>query len=149
MQETPLFRLAQKRDNVKKAPLAQVFTKSWKQILQGTFIMTVSYTFFFLLSTWSLSYGTAVLGFDSREFLMLLMGSIVVFSGMIVYSSILSDRIWPQNSIACRNCSHLRILVCISILFPRTPKRCWNFILLVGWFLSNWSYLWSSWCNAA
>lgn len=49
MQETPLFRLAQKRDNVKKAPLAQVFTKSWKQILQGTFIMAISYTFFFLV----------------------------------------------------------------------------------------------------
>ncbi|GEO62533.1 MULTISPECIES: MFS transporter [Lactiplantibacillus] len=133
MQETPLFRLAQKRDNVKKAPLAQVFTKSWKQILQGTFIMAVSYTFFFLLSTWSLSYGTAVLGFDSREFLMLLMGSIVVFAGMIVYSSILSDRFGRRTVLLAGTAA----IFVFSFVFPFFFQGHQNvvgtlFFLLVG-----------------
>ncbi|MCB7176948.1 MFS transporter [Lactiplantibacillus plantarum] len=133
MQETPLFRLAQKRDNVKKAPLAQVFTKNWKQILQGTFIMAVSYTFFFLLSTWSLSYGTAVLGFDSREFLMLLMGSIVVFAGMIVYSSILSDRFGRRTVLLAGTAA----IFVFSFVFPFFFQGHQNvvgtlFFLLVG-----------------
>ncbi len=92
MQETPLFRMAQERAEVKKAPLAQVFSKNWRQILQGSFIMAISYTFFFLLSTWSLSYATTKLGFDNRKFLLLLMGAVIMFGAMIVYSSIMADK---------------------------------------------------------
>lgn len=92
MQETPLFRMAQQTENVTKAPLREVFKHNWRQVLQGTLTMSVSYTFFFLLSTWSLSYGTTVLGFSNKEWLLLLMSSIGVFAAMIVYSSMLADK---------------------------------------------------------
>ncbi|GEP24555.1 MFS transporter [Lentilactobacillus diolivorans] len=93
MQETPLFRLAQQKNTVEKAPLVEVFRKSWRQVLQGTLTMGVSYTFFFLLSTWSLSYATTALGFNNKEWLLLLMAAIVVFAAMILYSSILADKV--------------------------------------------------------
>lgn len=55
MQETPLFRLAQEKQQVTKSPLKDVFRTSWRQILKGTFIVSVTYTLFYTLSTWSLT----------------------------------------------------------------------------------------------
>ncbi|ANZ64899.1 MFS transporter [Secundilactobacillus paracollinoides] len=92
MSETPLYRMAQEQDNVTKAPLAKVFKENWRQVLQGTLTMSVSYTFFFLLSTWSLSYATTALGFANKEWLLMLMGSIVAFAAMILYSSLMADK---------------------------------------------------------
>lgn len=92
MQETPLFRLAQQQNTVEKAPLVEVFRKNWRQVIQGALTMGVSYTFFFLLSTWSLSYATTALGFNNREWLLLLMSAIIVFGIMILYSSVLADK---------------------------------------------------------
>ncbi|KRM74824.1 MFS transporter [Secundilactobacillus collinoides] len=92
LSETPLFRLAQKENTVAKAPLAKVFKENWRQVLQGTLTMSVSYTFFFLLSPWSLSYATTELGFANKEWLLMLMGSIVAFAAMILYSSLMADK---------------------------------------------------------
>lgn len=55
MQETPLFRLAQEKNEVTKSPLKTVFKTSWRQIIQGTFIVSVTYTLFYTLATWSLT----------------------------------------------------------------------------------------------
>lgn len=92
LSETPLFRMAQKENTVAKAPLAKVFKENWRQVLQGTLTMSVSYTFFFLLSTWSLSYATTALGFANKEWLLMLMGSIVAFAATILYSSLMADK---------------------------------------------------------
>ncbi|KRM30489.1 permease [Agrilactobacillus composti DSM 18527 = JCM 14202] len=91
MQETPLFRMAQKKHQVTKSPLAVVFKESWRQIVQGTFIVASTYTLFYLLTTWSLTYATAKLGFTNREYLFLLMGAIIVFAAMILVASQLAD----------------------------------------------------------
>jgi metabolite-proton symporter len=133
MQETPLFRLAQQRDNVQKAPLVEVFAKNWRQVLQGTLAMAVSYTFFFLLSTWSLSYATTVLGFDNKEFLLLLMGSVIAFGGMIVYSSILSDKFGRRKVLL----TGTFVIVAFAFVFPfffQGERNLWGslFFLLVG-----------------
>lgn len=39
LQETPLFKLAQERDNTTRSPLREVFKSNWKEILKGTFLM--------------------------------------------------------------------------------------------------------------
>lgn len=133
MQETPLFRLAQQRDEVQKAPLVEVFAKNWRQVLQGTMAMAVSYTFFFLLSTWSLSYATTALGFDNKEFLLLLMGSVIAFGGMIVYSSILSDKFGRRKVLLTGTV----VIVAFAFIFPfffQGQHNVWGslFFLLVG-----------------
>ncbi|WP_040471013.1 MFS transporter [Lentilactobacillus kisonensis] len=133
MQETPLFRLAQQRDNVQKAPLVEVFVKNWRQVLQGTLAMAVSYTFFFLLSTWSLSYATTVLGFDNKEFLLLLMGSVIAFGGMIVYSSILSDK-FGRRKVLLTGTIVIAVFAFVFPFFFQGQRNIWGslFFLLVG-----------------
>lgn len=88
LQETPLFKLAQERDNTTRSPLREVFKSNWKEILKGTFLMGATYAMFFTLTTWSLSYATTALGFSHSEFLLLLMGAIVEFAVLLVVFSL-------------------------------------------------------------
>lgn len=53
MEETPIFRMAQEQKKVVKSPLTEVFKKSWKEVIQATFLVAVTYTLFYTLATWS------------------------------------------------------------------------------------------------
>jgi MFS family permease len=44
--------------NVSKLPLGRVFRGSWRQLIAGTFIMLATYTLFYLMTTFTLTYGT-------------------------------------------------------------------------------------------
>ena len=83
MEETPIFRMAQEQKKVVKLPLTEVFRKSWRQVLQATFLVAVTYTLFYTLATWSLAWGTKSaaqgggdLGFSNQQYLLMLMISI-------------------------------------------------------------------------
>ncbi|MCP0886622.1 MHS family MFS transporter [Ligilactobacillus sp. WILCCON 0076] len=136
MQETPLFRQAQAKNLTTKSPLKFVFKTSWRQIIQGTFIVSVTYTLFYTLATWSLTYATTMLGFSNREYLFLLMGAIIVFAILIVYASKLAD-IFGRRRVLLFSSS---ALVVFSLLFPYLLQGQRNFIgvstfLVVGFTL--------------
>ncbi|WP_137596721.1 MFS transporter [Paucilactobacillus kaifaensis] len=141
LQETPLFRMAQTEENVTKSPLKEVFKTSWRQILKGTFIVAVSYTFFFTLSTWSLTFATTNLGFSNREFLLLLMSAIVMFAAVILGSSYLADR-WGRKKLLMSSTAAIAVF---SVVFPyflmgqhNVPGAC--AFLFIGFFLMGLVY---------
>ncbi|MFR0575871.1 MFS transporter [Limosilactobacillus reuteri subsp. suis] len=114
LQETPLFKLAQEKDNTTKSPLREVFRTNWREILKGTFIMAATYALFFTLTTWSLSYATTALGFSPSEFLLLLMGAIVEFAVLIVLTSVLADKVGRKKVLLTASVA----LVVYSLIFP-------------------------------
>lgn len=114
MQETPLFRLAQEKKTVTKSPLTTVFKTSWRQLLQGTFIVSVTYTLFYTLATWSLSYATTTLGFSNKEYLLMLMAAIVVFAVMIVVASQFADKLGRRRVLITAS----SLLVVFAFAFP-------------------------------
>ena len=121
MTETPVFRLAQQRKRVVKAPLVEVFRKDWRQVLQATFLVAVTYTLFYTLATWSLAYGTKAkdaggggLGFTKQEYLLMLMLSIIVFAAFIVLACVYADRIGRRRVLIFSSCA----LVVFSVVFP-------------------------------
>jgi metabolite-proton symporter len=136
MQETPLFRLAQEKQQVTKSPLKTVFKDSWRQILQGTFIVAVTYTLFYTLATWSLTYATTKLGFTNQEYLFMLMGAIVVFAILIVVASFYAD-VWGRRRVLI---SSAVALVVFSFVFPYLLQGHRNFVgamafLIIGFVL--------------
>lgn len=135
LQETPLFKLAQEKNNVTKSPLRAVFKSNWREILKGTFIMEATYALFFTLTTWSLSYATTVLGFSHAEFLLLLMGAIVEFAVLIMLTSVLADRIGRKKVLLTASVA----LVVFSLAFPYLLQGQHNmtgmFIFLGGGFI--------------
>ena len=56
--ETPAFTKVVETGNVSKLPLGRVFRTSWRQLILGTFIMLATYTLFYLMTTFTLTYGT-------------------------------------------------------------------------------------------
>jgi metabolite-proton symporter len=91
--ESAAFKKTVKTGQVQKLPVAAVFKTHWKQLLLGTFYMLATYVLFYLMTTFSLSYGRAAidapvagLGYDYRSFvLMMIVG--VVFFGIFTYLS--------------------------------------------------------------
>lgn len=114
LQETPLFKLAQERDNTTRSPLKVVFKENWREILKGTFLMGATYAMFFTLTTWSLSFATTALGFSHSEFLLLLMAAIVEFAVLIMTTSVLADRVGRKKVLMTASVA----LVVFSLVFP-------------------------------
>lgn len=56
--ESPAFTKVVERGEVAKLPLARVFTTSWRPLILGTFIMLATYVLFYLMTAFTLSYGT-------------------------------------------------------------------------------------------
>ena len=114
LQETPLFKLAQERDNTTRSPLKVVFKENWREILKGTFLMGATYAMFFTLTTWSLSFATTALGFSHSEFLLLLMVAIVEFAVLIMTTSVLADKVGRKKVLMTASVA----LVVFSLVFP-------------------------------
>ncbi|NMN00065.1 MFS transporter [Bifidobacterium sp. DSM 109958] len=91
MQETPVYRLAEAENRTSKSPVRDLLPY-WRQVLQGTFAMGVTYTLFWLLGTWSLSYGVKTLKYSNSEWLVMELVAILFFAGFIVLGCLWSDR---------------------------------------------------------
>src|SRR5699024_10004259 len=79
-----------------KAPLKDVFAKSWWALILGTFIMYATYVLFYLMTTWILSYAiadadTGGLGTSYNDFLVIQLISILFFAVFIPVSGYLAD----------------------------------------------------------
>jgi metabolite-proton symporter len=97
--ETPVFVRAVQQGERVKSPLAQVFRGSWRQLIIGTFVMLATYTLFYIVTTWALSYGTAKrppdgkgLGFNYVNFLQWQLIAVLFFAAMLPVAGLLADR---------------------------------------------------------
>jgi metabolite-proton symporter len=104
--ETPVFTRAVARGEKVKTPLAEVFRTSWRQLIIGTFVMLATYTMFYIVTTWVLSYGTGKrppdgkgLGFAYVDFLELQLIAVLFFAATLPLSGLLSDRFGRRRSL--------------------------------------------------
>ena len=98
--ETPVFTRAVERGEKVKTPLAEVFRSSWRQLIIGTFVMLATYTLFYIVTTWVLSFGTGKkppegtgLGFPYVDFLQMQLIAVLFFAAALPLSGYLADRV--------------------------------------------------------
>ena len=101
--ETPVFARAVERGEKVKTPVAEVFRNNWRQLILGTFVMLSTYTIFYIVTTWALSYGTGKtppngtgLGFNYIDFLKMQMIAVLFFAATIPIAGQLADR-WGRR----------------------------------------------------
>jgi len=101
--ETPVFARALERGERVKAPVAQVFRSNWRQLILGTFVMLSTYTIFYIVTTWALSFGTGKkppdgtgLGFNYIDFLKMQLIAVLFFAATIPIAGQLADR-WGRR----------------------------------------------------
>ncbi len=99
LSETPVFVRAVERGERVKSPLAEVFRSSWRQLIIGTFVMLATYTLFYIVTTWALSYGIAErppggkgLGFNYVDFLQWQLIAMLFFAATLPMAGRLADR---------------------------------------------------------
>ncbi|MES1170648.1 MAG: MFS transporter, partial [Leifsonia sp.] len=115
--ETPAFQKVVDTGEVAKLPLARVFKTSWYQIILGTFIMLATYVLFYLMTAFTLTYGTTAaseasaraaaekagkafdpstfvpgLGYSRNEFLIMLIVGVVFFGVFTLVAGPLAER---------------------------------------------------------
>ncbi len=95
--ETPDFIKVLENNQRTKFPLGEVFTKYGKALILGTLITVLVFLFFYLLTVFTLSWGTTVLGYSRSGFLMAQMMSMLFFGAGIVLSAWLAGRYSPMN----------------------------------------------------
>jgi metabolite-proton symporter len=97
--ETPAFQKVVDSGEVAKLPLARVFKTSWRPLILGTFIMLATYVLFYLMTTFTLTYGTtatdapvAGLGYTRNDFLIMLIVGVVFFGIFTLVSGPLAEK---------------------------------------------------------
>lgn len=90
--ETPAFQAAiEKRERV-RLPLATVASEHRRPLVLGTVAALATFVLFYLMTVFSLSWGTVALGYTRAQFLPMQMLGVVFFGLTIPVSALLADR---------------------------------------------------------
>jgi metabolite-proton symporter len=91
---------------VAKLPLAAVFKTNWRELILGTFIMLATYVLFYLMTTFSLSYGRAAtdapvagLGYSYTTFVLMMIGGVVFFGIFTLASGPWADKFGRRRTL--------------------------------------------------
>ncbi|MFC3997157.1 MFS transporter [Nocardiopsis sediminis] len=94
LHESPAFTKIVTAGTRAKTPVLEVFRTSTRSIVLGTLIMVATYVLFYLMTVFSMSYGTSPdgLGYDYTEFLVLLLIGVVFFGALTPVAGLIADR---------------------------------------------------------
>ncbi len=95
LHETPVFAKIAKAGKQVKVPMGTLLTKHLKATILGTFIMLATYTLFYIMTVYSMTYSTAAvpvgLGFSRNDVLWMLMMAVIGFGVMVPIAGYLAD----------------------------------------------------------
>jgi metabolite-proton symporter len=103
--ETPVFQRVHHSDRA-KVPIATVFGQHGGTLLAGTLASLATFVLFYLMTVFTLSWGTTALGFTRDRFLVIQLLGIVCFGVMIPVSAKIAERgrrstlLWVSAAIA-------------------------------------------------
>jgi MFS family permease len=91
--ETPAFQQALQREERVHVPLLTVLRSHGGVLVLATLAAVTTFVVFYLMTVFTLSYGTTVLGFVRQDFLILQIIAVLAFAVFIPVSALLADRI--------------------------------------------------------
>lgn len=90
--ETPVFQATIDKQEQVKVPMFTVFKYHGKMLFFGTCIALATFVLFYLVTVFSLTWGTTALGYSREHFLILQLIAILFFAICIPVSALLADR---------------------------------------------------------
>lgn len=91
--ETPAFQAAIDKQERVKVPLVTVFRDHGRTLLLATLMATTTFVVFYLMTVFTLSWGTSQLGFARQEFLIMQIIGVLFFAAMIPVSAVVADKV--------------------------------------------------------
>ncbi|MGC6389962.1 MFS transporter [Ewingella sp. S1.OA.A_B6] len=118
LHETPVFAKIAKAGKQVRVPIGTLFSKHLKATVLGTFIMVATYTLFYIMTVYSLGYGTMPkplgLGITRNDFLLMLMIGVIGFGVMVPIAGQLADAFGRRKTMICITL----LMIVFALLFP-------------------------------
>lgn len=118
LNESPVFAKVQKEKKQVKVPMGVLLSRHLKATVLGTFIMLATYTLFYIMTVYSMSYGTAPipngLGFPRNTMLWMLMMAVTGFGVMVPISGLLADRYGRRKTMIVITL----MIIAFALIFP-------------------------------
>lgn len=118
LHESPVFAKVQKEKKQVRVPIASLLSKHLTATILGTFIMLATYTLFYIMTVYSMSYGTAAapagLGISRNSMLWMLMMAVIGFGVMVPIAGLLADRFGRRKAMIVITL----MIIGFSFLFP-------------------------------
>ncbi|MGC0926315.1 MFS transporter [Pantoea agglomerans] len=118
LHESPVFAKVQKEKKQVRVPIAALLSKHLTATILGTFIMLATYTLFYIMTVYSMSYGTtaapAGLGIPRNSMLWMLMLAVIGFGVMVPIAGLLADRFGRRKTMI----TITLMIIAFSFLFP-------------------------------
>ena len=90
--ETPVFQKSLDRREQVKVPVLTVFRDHTKTLIAGTLLSLATFVLFYLMTVFTLSWGTSALGYSREKFLIMQLFGIVCFAVTIPIAAKLAER---------------------------------------------------------
>ena len=118
LHESAAFTKVKQQKKQVKIPIGTLLSKHLGATIIGTFIMLATYTLFYIMTVYSMSYGTAPapagLGFSRNSFLWMLMVAVIGFGITIPVAGILADRFGRRRTMI----TITLLIIAFAFLFP-------------------------------
>jgi metabolite-proton symporter len=131
LHETPAFQRAIDNNERVRVPMLTVCTRHPATLLLGTFAATATFVIFYLMTVFSLSWGTAALGYSREQFLVLQMIGVLFFALTIPFSAVVADRRGRRAMLIAATLGIMAFGLCFEPLFSSgAPLRVVIFLAL-------------------
>jgi MFS family permease len=92
LEETPAFKQAMQNNERVRLPMLTVLTQHTSTLFLGTLSAVATFVVFYLMTVFTLSWGTTVLGYSRQQFLILQMIGVLFFALTIPFSAVMADK---------------------------------------------------------
>lgn len=118
LNESPVFAKVKKEKKQVKVPIGTLLSKHLKATIMGTFIMLATYTLFYIMTVYSMTYGTTPapggLGFPRNTMLWMLMLAVIGFGVMVPIAGLLADRFGRRKTMIVITL----MIIAFALVFP-------------------------------
>ena len=115
--ETPAFRRVLDREERVRLPMREVLVRHPRALLVGTGLTLATFVLFYLMTVFSLSWGTLELGYTREQFLWLQMLGVVFFGLTIPVAALYADRYGRRRAMILATVAILAFGLCFAPLF--------------------------------
>ena len=142
LHESHVFVEAEEKGKKFKAPVSVVFTKPFKPMVIGTFIMVATYSLFYIMTAFAQAYSRTPatlseagypmgLGIPANTFTGLLLMSAIVFAIFISISGLYADKIGRRKWLIWTTVSILIFALCMPLFLGNgTPASVFAFLVI-------------------
>ena len=142
LHESHVFIEAEEKGKKLKAPVSVVFTKHFKPMVIGTFIMVATYSLFYIMTAFAQAYSRTPatlseagypmgLGIPANTFTGLLLMSAIVFAIFISISGLYADKIGRRKWLIWTTVSILIFALCMPLFLRNgTPASVFAFLVI-------------------